>query len=241
MKILFRGLSVLLIIVSIFLVSLIIGNEAFLPSKTMVNEINCKYDTSILANFKALKNCPQVILPAAKKAVAAFPKLKDVKIKFVFKKLQAISATMMAQPKFSTTFFNPENKEYIIYINNNEGRSKGLNYSEMSFDIQVGWIAHELGHILDYKNRNALSMIGFGVNYVVLPKFKEKVEHTADILAINRGLGKELLTGVEFLLSHPNISERYKNKIKKFYLSVDKIKEYIIRYEASCNYAYNEI
>ena len=231
MKKVIKALAISTIVFFLFIFGLLISSNHFLPSKTLVDQVNCRKDTNLLSE---LKDCPKSIIPAAREALSAFPKLHDLKIKFAFSSMNSVDATMLAQPEFTSTLFNIKTKEFIIYINNNKGTSKGLNYSELSKDIQVGWIAHELGHILDYKERNKLSMIGLGVNYYLLPKFKQKIEHAADKIAINRGLGRELLAGVEYLLNNPDISERYKRKFKKYYLSVDEIKFYIQRYEENC-------
>lgn len=233
MKKLVKRLTISVVVFFLFIISLLVFSNQFLPSSTLVEQVNCRKKTNLIS-LQRLKDCPKDILPAAREALSAFPKLHDLKIKFAFSSINSVDATMLAQPEFTSTLFNIKTKEFIIYINNNQGVSKGLNYTELSKDIQVGWIAHELGHILDYKERDKLSMIGLGVNYYLVPKFKQKIEHAADKIAINHGLGRELLAGVEYLLNHPNISDRYKKKFKKYYLSVDDIKQYIVQYESNC-------
>jgi len=230
----FRRISILTFSFLIgFIISLSIYQEEFYPLKEAVQEVKCKLDTT-KQKFKALINCPKEILPAARLALRGFPDLANADIKFAYKPLTTVNATMLAQPQVDNNILDKIKRKYIIYVNNNKGRLKGLKFSKMPRDIQVGWIAHELGHIVDYSKRGALSMMGMGLNYVTSPKFKHKVEHAADIIAINRGFGVELKKGVQYLLSHPDVSLKYKLKIKKHYLSVADIERHHQEYLRSC-------
>lgn len=230
-----RRISVLALSLIVgFVISLSVYQEEFYPLKETVEQVKCKLDTT-KQKFKALVNCPKEILPAAKIAFKGFPDLAQADIKFKFKPLTTVNATMLAQPQMDNNILNKIKRKYIIYVNNNKGRLKGLDFSKMSRDIQVGWIAHELGHIVDYSKRGAMSMAGMGWNYVSSPKFKHKVEQAADIIAINRGFGMELKKGVEYLLSHPEVSLKYKLKIKEHYLSVADIENYHESYLRNCH------
>jgi hypothetical protein len=33
------------------------------------------------------------------------------------------------------------------------------------YNVIVGWLAHELGHVLDYKDRSSINLMWFGVMY----------------------------------------------------------------------------
>lgn len=230
----FRRISVLVLSLLIgFIISLSIYQEEFYPSQAAIKEVKCKLKTR-KEKFKALINCPKDILPAAKIALQGFPDLAHLDIRFAYKPLTTVNATMLAQPAFNNDILNKIKRKYTIYVNNNRGRIKGLDYSKMSRDIQVGWIAHELGHIVDYSQRGALSMVGMGWNYVTSPQFKHKVEHAADIIAINRGFGMELKKSVQYLLTHPDVSLKYKMKIKEHYLSETDIDRHHQNYLRSC-------
>jgi hypothetical protein len=66
-------------------------------------------------------------------------------------------------------------------------------------------------------------MIGFGLKYLFYPKFKRKVEHAADYIAIEKGFKSEILASKRFLLESGFIDEKYIKKISKFYLPISAV------------------
>ena len=173
------------------------------------------------------KKIPNSILKEVKTALRYFPELEDTHIEFKFKK-QIKKSTMLAQPKFGSFFKNKKHRRYIILI------SETFKISDKKFltknipsDILIGWIGHELGHIIDYQNRSNLNLIMFGINYLFSEKHIIAAERAADTYAVNHGMEDYILKTKDFILNNAQIDEAYKNRIKRFYLSPEEIMEII--------------
>jgi hypothetical protein len=158
-------------------------------------------------------------------ALSHFPELKNSRIRLSFKKMKS---TMQAQPKFDLIFKNREMRNYYLFINNNKS-SNGLIYTELSFNAMVGWIGHELSHIVFYSQKSSFSIIGFGVHYVLSDKFLRTTERNTDRIAIHHGLGFPLYEGVIYLMNNPNVSPEYKDKIRKHYMNPREILNEILQ------------
>ncbi|NVO21678.1 MAG: hypothetical protein HXX13_18405 [Bacteroidetes bacterium] len=157
---------------------------------------------------------------AALTALSFYPELSDTRIHF---KYRPIAWTMNARPAVSNLFHSGEKDNFLVLINNNEGKHKGLSYDSLSFNIQVGFFAHEFAHILEYKEMNDLKAMRFSVRYMLFPNFKKKVERYTDYLATKHRLANPMFERVESVLNNPYASETYKNRIRRFYLSPDEI------------------
>ncbi len=144
-------------------------------------------------------------------ALSHFPELKDDRINFRYKRIRL---TMNARPDVLNIFRTRSNRKYIILINNNKGRHKGINLNNISFNSRVGWYAHELGHIYHYHEMTNLQTVAFSVKYVISSKYVRKVERFINEIAIQRGLLFQIYEG-EILLSETTaISSGYKRKAK---------------------------
>jgi hypothetical protein len=159
------------------------------------------------------------IKSAALVALSRYPELKNTKIEFLFRKA---AATMETRPKINLRVFT-KTRTYQVFINNNQGKSKALDIDSLSETLKIGWIAHELGHIIDYESRNALSLMAMGVFYVTVPSFKRNIEQSVDIITIRHGLGYEHCEGAEYLLYKSNATEKYKKNNVKYYLPIEKM------------------
>jgi hypothetical protein len=94
-------------------------------------------------------------------------------------------------------------------------------------DIMIGWIGHELGHIMDYEQRSKLGLISYGLSYVFSGEYRKKGELMADTYAVNHGLGNYILETKRFILDHAELPQDYKDKIERTYLSPDEIVEQV--------------
>ncbi|UKM64138.1 hypothetical protein GSB9_00685 [Flavobacteriaceae bacterium GSB9] len=175
---------------------------------------------------------PQIIEKEALKALSYFPQLKHTHIELKFKK-NIKKSTMQAQPKFSSFFKDRSRRSYVILI------SESFKISNNKFltkhippDILIGWIGHELGHIMDYQNRSKFNLILFGLKYLFLESHVVEAERTADTFAVNNGMASYILKTKNFILNHANISTNYKTRIKKYYLSPEEIMELVNRKES---------
>jgi hypothetical protein len=131
---------------------------------------------------------------------------------------------MQAQPKFSGIFRNKKNRSYFVMISESfQIENESFSISEVPSDVLIGWIGHELGHIMDYQERSGFNLIQFGIGYLTSHKFIKKAERAADTFAVGHGMGDYILATKDFILNHAHLSKVYKDRIRKLYLSPEEI------------------
>lgn len=167
-------------------------------------------------------------------ALSYFPELKDVRIKFVYKK---IKTTMQCKPTFKTLLKNT-NREYVININKNESFS-GVLIDDAPFNAQIGLIAHEIAHIIDYESGNRKHVMSRGFDYLK-ESSKKKYESTVDSITVAYGLGWQLYDWAYFSLNNSKSSQKYKDFKSRIYMSPDLILEQIKREERYSDHVSNE-
>lgn len=133
------------------------------------------------------------------------------------------SSTMQAQPVFNFNSLIKGVKSYQVKIGKYVRDSDNIKVEDLSEDVLVGWFAHELGHIVDYEPYSTFEMIKYGLKYVFSDEFKKKVEYAADYIAITYDFKKEILASKRYILENDLLDDAYKNKIKKYYLSIDDV------------------
>lgn len=173
------------------------------------------------------KTIPTSIEREVRIALSHFPELLETPIEFKFKK-KIKKSFMQAQPKFSSLLNNRKDRSYYIMI------SERFNIDDEEFsvhdipeDVLIGWIGHELGHIMDYRDRSGFNMIVFGARYLLSSHHIREAERAADTYAVNRGMGEYILATKDFILSHANLSAVYKARIQRLYLSPAEILELV--------------
>jgi hypothetical protein len=130
---------------------------------------------------------------------------------------------MQAQPKIKSIFKKKSSRKYVVKISRNLKLIHGkIDISTLPCEVLVGWIAHELGHVIDYKDRSLFSMIKFGFRYVLFKKFIIKAEKAADLYALKHGLGNNIIEVKNFVLSHADIPAEYKARNKRLYMSPEE-------------------
>ena len=82
---------------------------------------------------------------------------------------------MQAQPTWSALLKPKSKRSYVILISE-EFKISGEEFKtvDMPTDVLIGWVGHELGHVMDYQERGNLNLVGFGVRYVLLKEFVKK-------------------------------------------------------------------
>lgn len=169
------------------------------------------------------KIIPQVIQKEAEIALSYYPKLRETPIKFQFKK-DIKKSTMQAQPVFKSLLKPRKKRAYVIFISKKiKIEDEAFKITDIPSDVLIGWIGHELGHVMDYRNRSSLGLIWFGLKYLYFPKFIREAERAADTFAVSHGMGEYILKTKDFILNHAHISEPYKARIKRLYLSPEEI------------------
>lgn len=189
---------------------------------------------SIPADIQAYgknKEIPESIAPQVLQALAHFPELLETDIRFRFKE-NLRGPVMAARPVTGTMLRHGSKRAYNVLIN----PMFKLKHLETPMDhipdsVMIGWIGHELGHIMDYKTKSSWQMAGFGLRYWISDRFVKRAERIADTYATKHGLGDYILAHKDFVLGHADLPEDYKARIAKLYLSPDDIVELIARLE----------
>lgn len=173
------------------------------------------------------KIIPEYIKHEATKALSFYPELKDVPIEFKLTKKMSASV-MKAQPKLLSLFKNKKNREYVILISRHfDIKKMELHTSYIPKEVLIGWLGHELGHIMDYHTRSSLNLIGFGLGYIFSNSYLRKAEQTADKYAIRHNMKDYILATKNYILNHTELSDRYKEKIKRLYVSPEQVLEFV--------------
>jgi hypothetical protein len=181
--------------------------------------------------YRTNKKIPAVIEKNVLKALSYYPELKNAAIAFVFKK-RIKGSVMQAQPLFTSLLRRRTNRSYRINISALFRLTHTVTpIHQLPEEIMIGWIGHELGHIMDYESRSNRGMVAFGYNYLRSGKYVKHVEVIADTYAVNHGLGPYIIATKRFILDHAELPKSYKDKIAKLYLSPDDIVEQVRKLE----------
>ena len=166
------------------------------------------------------KIIPTAIEKECLMALSRYPELKNNYIEFIF---APINFTMVARPRWDFFLKSRKKRVYKIRVNNNPQAYTGLVYDSLSQRMKIGWIGHELGHVLSYTKMNSFQIIGFGISYL-FPKSKRKIERATDATAIDHQLGNELYEATYYLSYRSHANPNYIKNNKKYYLSPEEIK-----------------
>jgi len=121
---------------------------------------------------------------------------------------------------------------YASYYNNT---NNGILLKDIPFNAQIGILAHEIAHIVDYEKRNVWGIISRAFDYLN-DNSKQNFEYEIDSLTIEHGLGWQLYDWSDFALSKSNATEEYKAFKRKIYMSPNDIVNYMKNLDI-----YNEI
>ena len=192
--------------------------------------INGQGSTELL-EFGLNKKIPSSIEKNVLTALSFYPELKDTRIQFIFKK-KIKHSVMQAQPEFSSLLRKRKNRRYRIKISEQfKLINSRIPIIQIPDSVMIGWIGHELGHIIDYKKKKNIEMISFGYRYYFSSAFVKKAEMMADSLAVERGMGHYIIATKRFILDHADLPQAYKDKISRLYLSPDMILEQVRKLE----------
>lgn len=184
-----------------------------------------------LQAFGHHKQIPESLAKNILTALSFYPELRDTRIHFILKE-NIRGSVMQAQPAFHTLLRKRAHRRYRINISE---EFKLVNarqlITEIPDNVMIGWIGHELGHILDYEGRSNTGLMQFGFRYLSNPSFVQEAERIADTLAVARGLGHHIIATKRFILDHASLPQSYKDKIARLYLSPDVILEQVQKLE----------
>jgi hypothetical protein len=184
-------------------------------------------DDPELLQFGQNKQIPALIEKNVLKALSFYPELENTTIGFIFK-TNIKTSVMQAQPVFMTLLRRRKNRRYRINISEYfKLINTQIPIQQIPDDVMIGWIGHELGHILDYEGKSNAGMVSFGYRYYFHSSFVKHAEMVADSLAVERGMGNYIVATKRFILDHAELPQAYKNKIARLYLSPDVIVEQV--------------
>jgi hypothetical protein len=188
-------------------------------------------DDPELLQFGQNKQIPALIEKNVLKALSFYPELENTTIGFIFK-TNIKTSVMQAQPVPMTLLGRRKNRRYRINISEYfKLINTQIPIQQIPDDVMIGWIGHELGHILDYEGKSNAGMVSFGYRYYFHSSFVKHAEMVADSLAVERGMGNYIVATKRFILDHAELPQAYKNKIARLYLSPDVIVEQVIKLE----------
>ena len=175
-----------------------------------------------LASFGKNKTIPDEMQKVILTALSFYPDLASTRIHFIYEE-NIRKSVMQARPKVSSILRRKSKRVYVVKISRYlKLNRKKLDIFTLPFEVLVGWIGHELGHIMDYKDRSGMAMIGFGAKYCLFEGFLMKAERRADLFALEHGLGEKIIKTKNFVLDHVDIPERYKERVKRLYMSPEE-------------------
>jgi len=188
-------------------------------------------DTVQQVSFSRNKEIPAVIEGNVLKALSFYPELVNTPISFLFKK-NIKTSVMQAQPVFGSVLGKKKNRRYRINISKDFKLIRSqMPIEQIPDEVMIGWIGHELGHILDYEGKSNLQIMAFGYRYYFHSSFVKHAEMVADSLAVERGMGDYIVATKRFILDHAELPQAYKDKIRRLYLSPDVIVEQVKKLE----------
>ncbi|APG61393.1 hypothetical protein [Christiangramia salexigens] len=169
------------------------------------------------------KIVPDRIWREAYVALSHYPELKDTPIEFKFKS-EIDKSFMQAQPTLGSLLKKRKNRSYIIFISEEiDIEGEKFSVTTVPSEVLIGWLGHELGHIMDYRDRRNIELIWFGLKYMTSKNYIREAERAADTYAVNHGLGQQIIATKDFILNHTRLTDQYKERIKDLYLSPDEI------------------
>ena len=169
------------------------------------------------------KIIPESILNEAKIALSYYPELEDVEIEFRFKE-DIKKSFMQAQPKLSNLFKGRNHRSYYVFMSSKFAIEKEeFSMADVPSEVLIGWLGHELGHIMDYRDKSAMGLVIFGFRYITSANYIKKAERAADTYAVHGGMGEYILATKNFILNHSHLSDSYKARIARLYLSPEEI------------------
>jgi hypothetical protein len=167
-----------------------------------------------------IKNVPDHLLKQFTIICKAFPELKSDNISLRF---QSISMTMQARPNIWTVLGGK--REYFVFINTHRHRN-GLLLEEIPFNAQLGIIAHELCHIVDYHFKSNWQIVKTGLWYLK-KRNQENYEKAIDYLVIKKGLGHQLKDWAHFVLHEAELTSKYKKTKETYYMKPEDIHNHL--------------
>lgn len=167
---------------------------------------------------------PQQYEAVILEVLTAYPELRDTHIHFIA--AQHGKVPYGTKPVPASLLRRPEKRVYHITLLQQAGPPmRHVLFSFLTAEMQKGVIAHELIHVLQFRNCSRLQLLKRMAGYAFQP-FRRKLERAADKGAIDRGYGQQLYQHAVYIRSVPGYVEQ-RPAINTDYLLPDEILEYM--------------
>lgn len=131
--------------------------------------------------------------------------------------------TMRAQPVMNANFRSKRRRHYRIDLSDHAQLNQVIRLQDLPAEVLIGWFAHELGHLMDYRLRGVRSMLRFLLGYVSIPTYRMLAERRADQYAVAHGFAEQLVATKRYILSHDAVPARYKDRLIRYYPSPEDV------------------
>ncbi len=197
--------------------------------KIIIDNYSVKQLDSIEGKYKNVTIIPEyreVILTV----LGNYPEFENVKINFEY---SSERTTMASRPDVLVSLF--DDRTYNVFINNNKD-FEGILLSDVPRKAQIGVMAHELAHILQYEGYSNTGILQLGLMFI--DEESQKIfERETDMRTISRGFGEHLKAWAQYsMYDSPKATQEYKEFKRRIYMSPKEIEEEMKNY--SC---YDEI
>ncbi len=163
-----------------------------------------QYDSEFYLQFAPKKKFPKEIASQVLTALSFYPELSNVKIIFRIKKRKT---PLTSRPRILSVFRRKKNRCYVITISSETTEQLSpILFDRLPYNAQIGVLGHELGHITEYNSKNTFQIIGLSFS-ILNSKFVDKFEWNTDKIAIDHGLGYQLLDWSSYVRNTLNILE----------------------------------
>ncbi len=197
----------------------------------MNNDI--KHQGETLERFGQNKVIPDLLKEEILLSLSYYPELLHTPIEFRILDPSIKKSVMLAQPAIGTLLKSKTKRGYVIKISRYfKDETHALPIEKIPREVLIGWIGHELGHVMDYLDRSVWEIARFGLGYLLSRRYLMQAERTADLFAISHGLGEKIIATKNFILDHAHLPNRYKEKIRRLYVSPEETLILIDEYKA---------
>jgi hypothetical protein len=115
-----------------------------------------------------------------------FPELKENRIIF---KVRSKGAPLSSRPQWGTMWRSGGKRTYMVFIRAGKDSSMfGSLFSRASVPAKIGIMGHELSHVVAFKKKTTMGLLGLGVAHVSTP-YMDRFEFGTDSAVIARGMG----------------------------------------------------
>ncbi|MFM9910617.1 MAG: hypothetical protein ACKVOW_14790 [Chitinophagaceae bacterium] len=217
--------------VTIFAIPYNLAAQLRKPLPDIIEAVNSEY----IQLKKQVGTGKKIPLPFEKQvlfALSYFPELAQTPIRVKLRKSKG--GIISTRPTLGSIFRRSSKRSYIVIINDSTSGRLFPIFSNGSVNGQVGILGHEFCHILYFRKKTGLGLMGLGIAHIS-KRYMDNFENKTDSVAIERGLGYQLIDWNVYLqkafrLIFPGVVMPFeKSGTRERYMSIPHIKELMSR------------